>query len=61
MTAAHAVSILQVGAVVLLGLGSGLVLHVLRMAEHEGAASPGRPEPPALPEPAVAEPLRRAA
>jgi hypothetical protein len=44
MSAAYALSVLQVGAVALLALGSGLVLHVLRLAEAEtDAAAPQHP------------------
>lgn len=60
MIGAHAFSILQVGAGVLLMVGSGLVLHVLRLSDVESdvrTAQPTTPPPPL----AVEEALRRAA
>jgi hypothetical protein len=61
MMATNATAILQVGGVVLLALGSGLVMHVLRLAEAETeAAAPQHPSPVPV-KPLEHPPLRKAA
>jgi hypothetical protein len=61
MITSTASTILQVGGIVLLALGSGLVLHVLRLAESEAeAAAPQHPSPASV-TPLEHPPLRKAA
>jgi len=61
MIVANASAVLQVGGVVLLALGSGLVLHVLRLAEAETEAAAAQHPSPASVTPLEHHPPQRKA